>query len=88
MPFTPDQHREHRKKLRAKGICIMCRKNKAEEGMTRCVECGEYVRRVRAEWRGHKCGSCGAELMEHTVLTGQLTCCRCTELAMRRRNYR
>ena len=60
MAFTKEQLAEHRRKLRAKGICTRCHKNKAGDGRRICKDCsselyGNKMKRV-AEGRCRECG--------------------------------
>ena len=64
MPFTPEQHREYKKRLRAKGICVTCRKRKAAKGHPTCDMCidrdrlnARKLRRKRVE--NNLCQRCG-----------------------------
>ncbi len=61
MPFTPDQIREHRKKLRQQGVCTRCHKNKARKGLAWCDECREYQKEfVLSQKRRGLCPACQA----------------------------
>ena len=57
------------------GLCIRCRRRKAEEGKTKCAKCNEYqanlMKERRMKWRKEgACVICGKE-----VFSGDYTHC-------------
>lgn len=66
-PFTPEQHRAYRAKMKEQGICIMCHSNETVDGRATCHTCQERTlaarkeRRIRYREEG-KCVECGLQL--------------------------
>ena len=83
MPFTAQQQKEHREKLKKMGICTRCHRRKPEEGKTRCKVCREYLnewrRKIRA--KGDHCHRCHQPLEEWDALMGVSQCEPCAEWA-------
>lgn len=52
MPFTPEQHRAYRLKMKKEGMCVRCHNVKADEGKSTCSSCrkaGLARRKIRLE---------------------------------------
>ena len=81
MPFTAEQQRERRVKLKANGICIMCHSNNAVKGKALCQECAKKTREYRNEKRKDVtlCLNCQNKLDEFAILRGGRYCGYCSE---------
>lgn len=69
MPFTPEQHRAYRARLKEEGLCTECAKP-AEEGYLMCrehrIKFTAKFAATRVKWLadGNKCYECGRSLNE------------------------
>jgi len=81
MAFTPKQHREHRIKLKAMGICTLCHKEKTERGKSVCAKCIKRVNEKRDEYRKDRtrCRDCLNKLDEYVIAQGRVFCQYCAE---------
>ena len=73
MPWTAEDLKRHRAKLRAQGICTRCHKGPAREGRAICLGCHEDVKARRRKYRQME-GRC--ECGRH-VTTGRYRCPKC-----------
>lgn len=89
MNQSPEKRKARREVLRARGICYNCQCRKTEGGKAVCSVCYDRKIAQRNRTKGTRCTRCGRELMEHAVLTGQLSCWSCLEYAnaVAARNY-
>jgi len=80
MPFTPEQHKEYRKKLKARGICVKCHKEKTD-GKAICSGCREQNNEIRSKHRkgGQRCYDCLNLLNEFNLIIGSSRCASCSE---------
>jgi len=88
MPFTPEQHKRYRQKLRERGVCTVCHKEKAKGSV--CKGCYNRIKTYRyAKRKEGRCHDCLKKLDEYTVAVGHTRCQTCAErsLVMRRRWY-
>ena len=84
MAFTAEQHKAHRARLKADGICPRCHKNPTGDSMLVCSECRNSTKDLkqikRKKWiEGGKCRRCGGELGEFTRLVGRVACPDCND---------
>lgn len=87
MPFTPEQLKAYRLKLRAEGVCTRCHKRK---GDPLCQECRSVLRQTlivsKIKWgKEGRCRDCGADS------NGYYHCPKCRKRnasAMRKRRKR
>lgn len=59
MPFTPQEKREYRIKIKERGLCTRCYKNKSLKGHSLCRECIDYRSKRYREWDRNFCWICG-----------------------------
>jgi len=93
MPFTPMQHREYRRKLKAKGVCTLCRKKATTNGRAICYDCQEEINSWRKNARKDpaRCSDCTRFLDEFLLAAGIKLCSNCNErnrVAVRRYKQR
>ena len=66
MPFTPEQHKAHRERMRRIGICIICRKRKARKGYAMCKTCTDRcAANLQYKVDNRLCRDCGIPLEEN-----------------------
>jgi len=78
MAFTPEQLKEYRSKLRAKGICTTCHKRNVNEKGKICDECQKERsdRQKRYIADPERC-KCGRYLGEFDKMVGKRKCVVC-----------
>ena len=81
MPFTKEEHKEHREYLKTQGICTSCHKRETENNRSVCYECQEDKLKRRDMYRKDKtrCIDCANTLGEFDLCTGRAMCPRCLE---------
>ena len=68
MPFTPEQLKAHRAKLKAEGVCVRCHKRPAESGKVICGKCSNDRNELKRELvRSGLCRDCGGPLDDPTI---------------------
>ena len=79
--MKPEALKEHRRKLRERGICTRCHKNKVRSGLVLCAECRDSLDEAKYEMRKDKtrCKECSNRLDEFTLAIGQKLCPSCSE---------
>ena len=87
MPFTPEQLKEHRAKLKKAGICIVCHKNKARKSRATCVECAKLNKancatRYKKRIGDGVCANCGGYKDDPSLTV----CINCSDYIVARRN--
>jgi hypothetical protein len=90
MAFTPAQQIEYRKKLKAKGVCVLCRKAKAMENKVLCETCSDGNDRRRKFYQSDPtiCSTCGRKLDEYSILSSVKSCAMCLDANWRDNSIR
>lgn len=80
--MTPEKLREYRKKLKEKGICVRCHKNKPKENCVVCQDCITTNFKSKARLRKDKtrCHQCLSRMDEFSILSGSAHCVSCMEM--------
>jgi hypothetical protein len=76
MPFTPQEKREYRIKIKERGLCTRCYKNKSLKGHSLCRECIDYCSKRYREWDRNFCWICGKPKDDPT----KAKCVNCTQI--------
>ena len=85
MPFTPEQHKAYRAKMKAKNICTKCHKNKTEKGSSICCECYKQHKELRRKrFESGICRDCGGPLDDATIRK----CVNCSALSYQKEYWR